>query len=210
MWVEPTAVEQATSEPVARHKATSICLSAGRRSLRRHRRRRAGTGRSLATSWPSISIRACAVDSVIMPSVYNVADRILAGPGTSRDVRDSRRRLAASRPGPPGDRSKTALDRSRITLPGPDFWKSAAGRSRRRGHQARPGQRFRRAFPRPRIRDRADQSPRRVQGSDGLVRRARLVPPPGDPAPRKRHLDRPRRADIGQWAPVAPLGTLDL
>ena len=40
MWVEPIGIEQATSEPVARHKAARFTCSAGRRSLRGHRRRR--------------------------------------------------------------------------------------------------------------------------------------------------------------------------
>ena len=77
MWVDPTAIEQATSELVARHKAQPIRLSAGRRSLRGHRRRCAGAGRAVRTSWPSIATRACAVDSRYNASVYERRDRLL-------------------------------------------------------------------------------------------------------------------------------------
>ena len=102
MWVEPTGVEQATAEPVARHKATRFRrLPARRRSLRRDRRRRDGAGRARSGLWRSTSIRGCAAGSAGMPrSTRSPIACWRSGPGG--DVRDPRRRLGPSRPGPPG------------------------------------------------------------------------------------------------------------
>ena len=76
---------------------------------------------------------------------------------TSRDIRDPRRGLAASRSGPPGERSR-ACSIARGLRSRARFLEVGRAASRRRGDQARTGQRFREALRRPGIRGRADQS----------------------------------------------------
>ena len=127
MWVEPTAIEQATSEPVARHKAkrfdcplvVDLCAGIG------------GDALALAARSDVVAVdldqgmcrRLC-----YNASVYDRADRLLA-------VRARAEAFAI----PAGawlhldpDRRASGHERARALedyAPGPDFWKSATGQT---------------------------------------------------------------------------------
>ena len=132
MWVEPTAVEQATAEPVARHKArrfncplvVDLCAGIGGDAL-------ALAARSdvLAVDSDQGMCRRLGYNA----AVYEVAEHILA-------VRARAETFAI----PAGawlhldpDRRASGHDRARSLgdyAPGPEFWKSAMTRSRGGGH----------------------------------------------------------------------------
>ena len=192
MWVEPVGVEQATAEPVARHKALRfqscpivVNLCAGSAAMR--------------SPWPGTrgwspwtSIRGCAGGSGGTPkSTRSLTTSWRSRHGPSRS-RSRRAPASTSTPivAPLGDRRARALEDYAPDPPrGPSSSNgSPAGRSR----SPRPP--IRAALPAGLgLRGRADQPPRRVQGGDRLVRRAGRVPAAGDPAARVRHLDRPRQ-----------------
>ena len=139
MWVEPIGVEQATAEPVARHKASgSPGLLRSWSTSRRDRRRYDRAWRRTRGCWPSTWIRACAG----------------ALPGTPRSTKSPTRSCAVqaraeSFPIPAGRGfTSTRIDgpsrsrgpgRSRIMCPGPAFWASLIdGSPPARSSSARP------------------------------------------------------------------------
>ena len=124
--------------------------------------------------------------------VYDVGDRVLAVRSRAETLRHPARCVGSSlsrSPGQIGDRRAPAL---RITGRAPRSWESIVRSVPAGAIKVSPAADFGGHFPGRGIRGRADQPARRVQGGDHLVRRGGLVPSPGDPTARGRHLDRSR------------------
>ena len=158
--------------------------------------------------WPWTSIRGCAGGSAGTPRSTRsptASWRSGRGPRRSRSPRapgSTSTRIA----GPIGDRRARALE---DYAPARRSGQSIIDRVPGGAIKLSPAADFARHFRRLRMRDRADQPPRRVQGGDGLVRRAGRVPSAGDPAARVRHLDRPRRRSTPSrpGSPRSPTGS---
>ena len=123
MWVELTAVEQSTSEPVARHKAArfvcprvvDLCAGIGGDALAL-----AAHADVLAVDLDQGMCRRLAYNA----SVYNVADRILPVRARAEDLAIP----AGAWLHLDSDRRANGHERARLIddyAPGPDFWKAA-------------------------------------------------------------------------------------
>ena len=144
MWVDPIAIEQATSELVARHKASrfacplvvDLCAGIGGDAL-------ALAARSdvLAVDLDQGMCRRLGYNAL----VYNLRRPYTLCSSASRELRHPRRRLAASRSRPPGEwPAACPIARGIRTCAG--FLEVGSAASRRGGNQARAGQRFRQAL----------------------------------------------------------------
>ena len=128
LWVEATAIEQATSELVARHKAArfagcplvvDLCAGIGGDSLAL-----AAGSNVLAVDLDQGMCRRLLYNAC----VYGVADRVLPVLRPRREFCLTARCVAASRSGSAGQGDHCVRVCSTTTLPGPDFWKRAITR----------------------------------------------------------------------------------
>ena len=190
MWFEPTGLEQATAEAVARHKA--------RRFAGRTAPSSTSAAGSAATPWPSPRVGRRRWPSTPTtgwpggpsgtPRVYEVGDRVAAVRARAESFADPGRGLGPHRPRPPRPRPRRARDLDGYQ-PGPAtscrrLARSAPGGAIKLG----PGERLRRPLRRRPVRGRTRQPRRRVQGGDRLVRRRRR---PAGAAPRDSPKARP-------------------
>ena len=209
MWVEPVGIEQATAEPVARYKASRF--RAARSSW-------TSAPGSAATAWPWPITRR----SSPWTWTRGCADGCGTTPGsTGSPIACWRCGLGPRRsrsPRAPGSTSTRTAGSNATAAPGPGGLRAGPGvlgladrAGARRGDQALAGRRLRLALPAGLgVRGRADQPPRRVQGGDGLVRRAGRLPSSGDPAARGGDLDRPGRDRYPSRPGSPPLSDVDL
>ncbi len=189
MWLDPIGAEQATAEPVARHKSLrfagdrvfDLCSGIGGDSL----------------GWPIIR-----TSSRWMPA-HRWDDARAGTPGPMAWVIVSSRCRHGPRPSrfPGVPSSISILTDEPDPDPRPSDRRLRAGTRfptrpslsmRWRRHQAGPGQPVRSGVPVTGPRDRAHQPGRRVQGSHSMVRRPGDLPAAGHPFTRGRDLDRPR------------------
>lgn len=205
MWVEPIAIEQATAEPVARHKArrfacplvVDLCSGIGGDAL-------ALAARSdvLAVDLDHGMCRRLRYNA----SVYNVADRILAVRSRAETVAIPAGAWIHLDP----DRRAGGHARARSLenyAPGPDFWKSAVGRTAAGAIKLGPASDFARHFPGPEyevelisLNGECKEATVWFGELVSCARRATVLP--------ENVSWTDRDGPTGKWAPVMPIGSL--